>query len=77
MIAEELREAKKTYPEAWLRDAIREAANHNKRKWSYISAILRTLVGQREGPMEHIGEILKRQTRTNTSKENTDTWSKR
>jgi DNA replication protein DnaC len=25
--------------------------------------------------MEHIGEILKRQTRTSTSKENTDTWS--
>ena len=40
VIAEELREAQKTYPEIWLRDAIREATNQNKRKWSYISAIL-------------------------------------
>lgn len=40
MIAEELREAEKLYPEIWLRDAIKEAVNQNKRKWSYISAIL-------------------------------------
>ena len=40
MIAEELREAEKLYPEAWLRDAIKEAVKQNKRKWSYISAIL-------------------------------------
>ena len=40
MIAEELREAEKLYPVAWIRDAIKEAVNQNKRKWSYISAIL-------------------------------------
>ena len=40
MIAEELRDAEKEYPENWIRDAIREAINQNKRKWSYISAIL-------------------------------------
>ena len=40
MIAEELREAEKLYPETWIRDAIKEAVNQNKRKWSYISAIL-------------------------------------
>ena len=40
MIAEELREAEKLYPEAWIRDAIKEAVNRNVRKWSYISAIL-------------------------------------
>ena len=40
MIAEELKEAEKLYPEAWIRDAIKEAVNQNKRKWSYISAIL-------------------------------------
>ncbi len=40
MIAEELRDALKLYAEAWIRDAIKEAVNHNKRKWSYISAIL-------------------------------------
>ena len=40
MIAEELREAEKLYPEVWIRGAIKEAVNQNKRKWSYISAIL-------------------------------------
>jgi DNA replication protein len=40
MIADELREAEKTYPETWIRDAVREAVTHGKRKWSYISAIL-------------------------------------
>ncbi len=40
MISEELRDALKTYPEAWVGDAIRESARQNKRKWSYISAIL-------------------------------------
>jgi len=40
VVVEELREAQKTYPDTWLRDAIKEAANQNKRKWSYISAIL-------------------------------------
>ena len=40
MIAEELREAEKTYPLGWIGDAIREAVTHGKRKWSYISAIL-------------------------------------
>lgn len=40
MIAEELREAEKLYPETWIKDAIKAAVNQNKRKWSYISAIL-------------------------------------
>lgn len=40
LIADEIQEAQQTYPESWLQDAIREAANQNKRKWSYISAIL-------------------------------------
>jgi len=40
MIAEELREAEKLYPVDWIRDAIKEAVNQNKRKWGYISAIL-------------------------------------
>ncbi len=40
MIADELREAEKLYPEDWIRDAVKEAVNQNKRKWSYISAIL-------------------------------------
>lgn len=40
MIAEELREAEKLYPEDWIRDAIKEAVNQNIRKKSYILAIL-------------------------------------
>jgi DnaD/phage-associated family protein len=40
LIAEELSEAEKLYPEAWIRDAIKEAAKQGKHKWSYISAIL-------------------------------------
>jgi DnaD/phage-associated family protein len=40
MIAEELKEAMKLYPESWIRDAIKEAVNQNIRKKSYILAIL-------------------------------------
>jgi len=40
MIADELREAEKVYPEVWLRDAIKEATKQNIHKWSYVSAIL-------------------------------------
>ena len=40
MIAEELREAEKLYPEAWIKDAIKEAISLNKRSWRYISRIL-------------------------------------
>ena len=40
MIADELREAEKLYPETWIRDAIKEAVNQNKRKVGYILAIL-------------------------------------
>ncbi len=40
MIAEELREAEKLYPEDWIRDAIKEAVNQGIHKWSYISAVL-------------------------------------
>jgi DNA replication protein len=40
LIADELRDAEKRYPESWLGEAIKEAANHNKRNISYILAIL-------------------------------------
>jgi len=40
IVADELREAEKLYPEDWIKDAIKEAAKHGKHKWSYISAIL-------------------------------------
>ncbi len=40
IIAEELREAEKLYPEAWLRDAMKEAVSLNKRNIRYIVRIL-------------------------------------
>jgi DnaD/phage-associated family protein len=40
MVADELKEAEKLYPPEWLRDAIKEAALHNKRSIKYISKIL-------------------------------------
>jgi len=40
MIAEELRDAEKTYPELWIKDAIKESVNAGKRNWRYISAVL-------------------------------------
>jgi DnaD/phage-associated family protein len=40
MIAEELQEAEKLYPEVWIRDAIKEAVSLNKRNMRYIVRIL-------------------------------------
>jgi DNA replication protein len=42
MIADELKDAERTYPADWIRDAIREAALHNKRNIRYITKILET-----------------------------------
>lgn len=41
IMAEELKEAERNYPDNWLREAFREAVLHNKRNWSYIRAILK------------------------------------
>ncbi len=40
LIADELREAEKLYPKAWISEAIKEAVTHNKRSWRYIARIL-------------------------------------
>ena len=40
MIAEHLREAEDSYPEAWIEEAMRIAVDNNVRKWSYVRAIL-------------------------------------
>jgi len=40
IIAEELKDALKLYPETWIKDAIKEAASLNKHNWRYISKIL-------------------------------------
>jgi len=41
LIADELTDAADQYPAEWIETAFREAVLHNKRKWSYIRAILR------------------------------------
>ncbi|HLH63770.1 MAG TPA: DnaD domain protein [Ktedonobacteraceae bacterium] len=41
LIADELQDAADHYPADWIEAAFREAVQHNKRKWSYIRAILR------------------------------------
>ena len=40
MLADELRDAEKTYPAAWIEDAFREAVRQNARSWAYIRKIL-------------------------------------
>jgi DNA replication protein len=40
MIADELRDAEKNYPEQWIADALREAVTMNKRSWRYVVRIL-------------------------------------
>jgi DNA replication protein len=41
LLADELKDAADQYPADWIEAAFREAVQHNKRKWSYIRAILR------------------------------------
>jgi len=41
LIADHLKDAADKYPQEWIEAAFREAVQHNKRNWSYISAILR------------------------------------
>ena len=41
LLADELKDAADQYPAEWIEVAFREAVQHNKRKWSYIRAILR------------------------------------
>jgi DNA replication protein len=51
IMAEELKEAEKNYPQQWIEEAFREAVVHNKRSWRYIEAILKgwTTEGREHG----------------------------
>ena len=51
MIAEEIKDALTEYPEEWIRDAVREAVEANKRNWRYISYLLErwTTEGKKDG----------------------------
>jgi DnaD/phage-associated family protein len=57
MIAEELREAERTYPAAWIADAFREAVTANKRSWKYIQAILERWSKEGRGARLGRGEV--------------------
>ena len=51
IIADQVREAEVVYPTGWLEDAIREAADRNRRNWRYIASILERWYqdGRRDG----------------------------
>jgi DnaD/phage-associated family protein len=40
LIAEELRDAEKTYPADWIEEAFRIAVEHNARHWRYVRSVL-------------------------------------
>ncbi len=48
LIAEDLKEAESRYPLEWVREAMREAVELNKRNWRYVERILRRW--ETEGP---------------------------
>jgi DNA replication protein len=49
MIADELRDAEKLYPEGWIRDAIKEAVSLKKLNWRYIERILERWTAEGKG----------------------------
>ncbi|NPV06341.1 MAG: DnaD domain protein [Anaerolineae bacterium] len=40
IIADELEEAERSYPQQWVEDAFRVAAQHNARNWRYVRSVL-------------------------------------
>src|SRR5574337_591653 len=53
LLAEELREAAETYPPEWIEEAFRLAVQQNKRRWSYIRAILKRWHSDGKGEQEY------------------------
>jgi len=58
LIADELREAEKLYPEGWIRDAIKEAVALNKRNIRYIIRILEhwSTEGKSDGTYQRVSK---------------------
>jgi DNA replication protein len=54
LLAEELKEAAEEYPQDWIEEAFRIAAENNVRRWSYVRAILERwrLEGKSEPPID-------------------------
>ncbi len=59
MIAEELRDAEKTYPETWINDAVKQAVNAGKRNWRYIAAILERWATEGKSDGTHLRDFKK------------------
>jgi len=53
LIAEELKEAEKRYPQKWIEEAFREAVELNKRSWRYIARILESWASGGKESGEH------------------------
>ncbi len=49
LIADELRDAERTYPPEWIEEAFREAVHRNKRSWRYVLAILKRWAAEGKG----------------------------
>jgi DNA replication protein len=41
LVAEELRDAERSYPRSWIEEAIQLAVDYNRRNWRYVRSILR------------------------------------
>ena len=59
LIADEIRESEKLYPEVWIRDAIKEAVSLNKRNWRYIARILERWSTEGRNGGTHRGNLKK------------------
>jgi len=59
MIAEELKEAEKTYPLQWIEEAFKEAVTLNKRSWKYIARILERWASEGKDSGEYKRDIKK------------------
>jgi DNA replication protein len=59
MIAEELKEAKETYPPQWIEEAFKEAVALNKRSWRYIARILERWASEGKDSGEYQRDIKK------------------
>lgn len=53
LVADALRAAEEHYPGGWLRDAIREATERNRRSWRYIQRILERWEAEGRGDATH------------------------
>jgi DNA replication protein len=59
LIADELKEALRNYPDAWIKDAIKEAVALNKRNWRYIVRILENWSSEGKDNGTHRGNLKK------------------